>query len=246
MINSIKLNNLRNGEYSQFLTDILAITGQNGPTVLNVQPQFDALKAVSAEIELLFKVPAGNIITKELEELDARRDSAITGINALVSGFAYSTDPATRNNAALLANHLSSFGSNIAKDNFQSETATIRNLIHDWDNKPNLTSAFAALGLFTWRVELEDANNNFSQQYLTRATEMGSASPDSISNLRLDANEAFYQLRDHLNAYFTINNGADPFGKTVSAINGLLDNYNNLIARRVTNPDPVPAPVTVA
>jgi len=55
--------------------------------------------------------------------------------------FAYSTDPVTKSNAALLANHILYFGSNIAEDNFQSETANIRNLIHDWHNKPNLTIA---------------------------------------------------------------------------------------------------------
>ncbi len=87
MINSIKLNNFRNREYSRFLTDILSITGQNGPATLNILPQFDTLKTVSAEIELLFKVATSNIIAKELEELDARPDSAITGINALVNGY---------------------------------------------------------------------------------------------------------------------------------------------------------------
>lgn len=232
MINAIKIAGLRNGELTQFLDDILALVRQNDPALLNVQDQYDALRALFLNIEELFKTPTGHIISAELEDLDSRRDNAFNGISSIITGHAYSTNATMKSNAALLANHLSIFGTGVAQDNYQSETATIRNILSDWDTKPSLTAAIAELGLKSWAEELADANNSFSQKYLVRASEMGTASTDSIRTLRLQAHEAYYQLRDHLNAHFTIHNGADPYGKTVSFINGLVDNYNSLLSRR--------------
>ena len=234
-INNIDIAKLRNGEYVQFIVDVLAIVQANNPSLLMVEEQYNNLLALSNNMETLFKTPQGSIISDELIALDDRRDSALNGILALINGYVYSTEETIKSAAIRLSNHLSIFGSSIARDNYQSETATIRSILADWESRPELDIAISTLNLTLWQTELENANTLFAAQYLARAEENGTASPDNLKAKRAETNAAYYELRDNLNAHFTINKGIDPFGKTVSFINGLMDSYKSLLARRAVN-----------
>jgi hypothetical protein len=232
MIDSIVLYKLRNGEYSQFIQDVLSITRDNNPSLMQVQAQFTALEAVAAEIESLFKVPTGSAITAELEKFDLLRDNALKGIIYAIRSNTYNDDPVVKRHADILDKHLNLFGKDITIDSYQSETSSIRNIIADWDAQPDLTAALVALGLQNWRVSLENANNSFGEYYLLRAKEQGFNATESLKVKRLQANEAYYDLRDTLNAYFVIQNGAEPYKSVVAYINGLLTNYTDLLDRR--------------
>ncbi len=232
MINSIELARLRNGEYSQLMQDVLNITRENDPALMKVSAQFTALEAVAAEVESLFKVPTGSVITAELERLDVQRDNALTGIISLIRGNTYSEDPVIKKHADTLQMHLEIFGKDITKDSYQSETSTIRNIIADWDAQPDLKIALNALNLHNWRVALETANTTFAEYYLMRAKQQGFNITESLKAKRLQANEAYYALRDMLNAYFVIQDGAEPYKSVVAYINGLLTNYTDVLSRR--------------
>jgi hypothetical protein len=231
MIKSIALYNLRNGEYSQLMQDVLKITRENDPAMMKVQVLFTALESIAGEIESIFKIPTGSVITTELEKLDLQRDNAMRGINGIINANTYSDDPIIKSHADILEKHLALFG-NVANDSYQSETSSIRNIIADWDGKPELKAALAALNLNSWRVSLENANNSFTEYYLLRAKEQGFNVTESLKEKRLKANDAYYALRDTLNAYYVIENGAEPYKSVVAYINGLLDNYNSLLTRR--------------
>jgi hypothetical protein len=232
MINSIKLNLLRNGEFIQLMTDLLAIVSKKYPAALKVAEPFNVLKVLTDHIETLFKIQQGSVISDELIEIDARRDNAINGISSMINAFTYSTDANLKKHAVVLQTHLSAFGNGIARDNYQSETASIRNILTDWDAQTELTSAINALQLVPWKTELAAANTLFSDRYLARAEETGAASSLNIGNKRLETNEAWYALRDLVNAYATIEKGAEPYGSTITYMNVLLEYYNNLIGRR--------------
>ncbi|MGG9972764.1 DUF6261 family protein [Ferruginibacter sp. SUN002] len=247
MINAIDLQKLRNGEYSQFIQDVISITNQNNPAAMQVEPQLTALSAVAAEIEALFRTPIGSAITTELENLDLLRDNAIRGIISIVRGSTYSEDTVVKNHATVLDTHLALFGKDIAADSYQSETSSIRNIIDDWNTKPELTAAINALNLQSWKTNLETANNNFSDKYIARAVELGSDTTESIKLKRVQANEAYYKLRDNIDARYIITDGAEPYKTAVASINGLISYYNDLLARRVagvTNETPVVTPPT--
>lgn len=245
-INSIDLSKLRNGEYSQFLLDVLFFVDKNDPAVLLVQAQYNQLATLSQGIEKLFKVDQGNTLSDELVLLDERRDNAINGISAMIAGHTYSPDATVKANARLLADHLAIFGTGIARDSYQSETASLRNIVNDWNNAPELGAALTALNLVPWKTEIATANTLFGEKYLARAEDNGKASPDTIKAKRLEANNAYYKLRDRINSYYDINEGADPFGKTVNSLNGLIENYNTLLSRRVSGEAEVVAATPVA
>ncbi len=232
MIKSIVLQPLRNGEFIQFLTDFLVIVDKNNPDNLQVRPAFEALKSLTDDMENLFKISQASIITRDIEGLDERRDRAVNGISTVATGFAYSFDPVVSRHARTLEAHFKLFGSGIAKDNYQSQTTSIRNILDDWETKQPLKEAITALNLDSWKAELQAANEDFYTAYTSRNEELASSNPDNLKGKRLASNAAYYKLRDRLNAHFEINDGAEPWARTISLANQSIDNYNALLARR--------------
>lgn len=243
MINSIDLRTLRNSEFLQFSNDFLGLVALNNPAVLKVQTQFDNFKAVTSSIDALFKADRGSLITDEITQLDLRRDTAITGISNYVKALTYHFTENTRTQAAALAANLANYDASVAQQNYQSETAIINSILTDWNEKPALKDAIAALDLVAWQAELADANNAFNSRYLARTQELGAISPDTIKEKRLEASQVYYTLRDFINSYFTLNEGAEPYKKTVNELNALIAQYNTLMAGRkpvVDAKDPAP------
>ena len=244
MIDSIKLPGLRNGEFSQFILDFLAFVEKGNPAILDVVDENNALKAKSDAIENIFKTPQGSVITDELVAIDLRRDNAFTGYSLIINGNTYNKDAAVKTAALLLANHISGYGKGITSDNFQSETATLRNIVNDLDTKPDLSDAVKKLNLEAWKQEIRDANNLFGATYLKRAEESGNTSEATLRDLRLVTNQTYYDLRDRLNSFLVIKKGAEPYATVVKNCNGLVAYYNNLLAKRTSNPDDtVPPPI---
>ncbi len=231
MINGLKLYNLRNGEYAQFFQDIINAILLSDPIAMQVKPEYNALVAASREIEALFKIPTGSPITAELKNFDILRGNALKGISAIVRGNTYSQNTILKNHAIVVDTHLALFG-NIVEDNYQSETSSIRNILADWNTNPELTAAIATLNLADWQADLENANNNFADKYLHRAIELSNKNPVSLKAKRLEANAAYYALRDKINAHYTVTNGGEPYKTVVTSMNSLISFYNDALGRR--------------
>ena len=246
MINAIKLVNLRNAEFIQFIKTVLAIILSNGPAALNVQPQYNAVQALLAMLENLFITEQASAITETVAELDARRDKAISGIVLMVNAFTFHFNPETAKQAETLKKLLENYGNGIARENYQAETAIIDNLAADLTNKPEMAAAVAALNLADWQKEMEQANTAFDAAYLLRTQELGAANTDTILVKRQETNEAYYKLRNFIDSYHTINEGAAPFGKTTNELNALIDQYNTMMAGRAADGKDAPATPTVA
>jgi hypothetical protein len=236
MIDSVKLRNLRNAEFIQFVTDALAIIATNNAQTLQIQSQYNALLALKTSLDTLFNKEQASPITDELIALDAKRDSLLNGIISLVQGNTNHFDESIRKQALALQANINSYGSGIARENYQSETAIISNLLADWV-KPELAAAVTALQLATWKTQLETANNAFNARYLARTRDKGSAPVDSLNDKRQLATNAYYDLRDMLDAQFIVQKGAAPFSKAVNELNALIERYNRLVTARGKGPD---------
>jgi len=228
------------------MADTLKIVAANDPVALNVADAYNALLAANRDLEALFKAERGSAMTDAIIALDARRDNAIIGIRLFINAFTYHFDDAMRTYAELLEHNLSLYGSSIARENYQSETAIINKILVDWTNKPELVTAVKALQLTEWKVELETANQAFNTQYLARNTEMGAAVPDNtVKDNRLLTTNAYYQLRDFIISHHTISNQAAPYKKVVNEINSLIEQYTALLNSRKSKPV-VKTPVAMA
>jgi hypothetical protein len=232
MIKSIKLPNLRNGEYIQLMTDILMVLAQNNPAALGVDESYQHLKTLVGKIEMLFREAKGSSLTSELMELDTRRDRALNGMTIIINGYTYCADADLKSHALALQNHLAAFGTGIARENLNAQTAILRKLLTDWNENEGLSTALTALHLDKWKDELAAANNLFTERYMARLEEAVTATPGNIKDLRTQTNETWFALRDRLNAWLTLENGAEPFGSVVNIINSVMEGYRGVVRGR--------------
>lgn len=243
MINAINISILRNAEYLQFMKNVATLVQDNDPAVLNVVAQEAALVSSNAILDGLFKTQLANQITQELVLLDERRDRAINGLFFVVSGFMYHYDAPKAQAASVLNDNLKLYGSGIAKQNYQAETASIASIVNDWETKIVLTDAINLLNLKDWKDELKAVNTLFDEKYLARTQEYGAANPDTLKAKREEANAIYYTLRDFLNSFSIVQPSAANT-KVTNEINALVDQYNTLLNNRIANGDTEETPPT--
>ena len=232
-MNSIDLPKLRNAEYLQYMKDFAGIINLNNPAALQIDAKLSAFNAKTVELENLFKKALANDRTKVILALDERRDDAINGISFFLQGYAYHFDADKKKNAQLLLANMNIYGSGIARQNYQSETATINNMLTDWGEKTDLIDAVTSFSLNTWVNELSDANTQFNTEYLSRTQEYGDANPETIKSKREEVNVAYYALRDRIDALHTlVETPPSPYTTVINQLNALTEQYNVLLLKR--------------
>lgn len=245
MISSIDLRQLRNASYLQFQKDFLAIVSRTDPAALQVEAKFNDLTAKSLELENLFKKVLANPISRELTLLDGRRDDAVNGMYYLALAYSYHFNAANKEAAEAILANFKLYGSGIGKLNYQAETATISNILNDWENKTELAQALTTLGLNAWKAELKTINEEFSTRYLDRTQEYGNATPETLKMKREETNTVYYALRDRINALdLLIETPPSPYSTLISQLNALIEQYNALISMPAT-PEEIPPPPQV-
>ncbi|WP_312171242.1 DUF6261 family protein [Chryseobacterium sp.] len=232
-MNFIDLPKLRNAEYLQYVKDFSGIIALNNPATLQIDAKLSAFNARISELENLYKKALANEKTQELLLLDERRDNAVIGINYYLLSQSYHFESTRKENAQLLLDSISLYDSSIARLNYQAETATLNNLIRDWENKPELADAISYFQLSGWVAELKNANELFNTKYLSRTQEYGDASPETIKSKREEVNAAYYALRDRIDAlHLLVETPPSPYATVINQLNALTDQYNVLLVNR--------------
>ncbi len=67
---------------------------------------------------------------------------------------------------------------------------------------------------------------------MARVEEAVTATPGNIKDLRTQTNETWFALRDRLNAWFTLEEGAEPFGSVANNINRVMEEYRGVVRGR--------------
>lgn len=233
MINSIHLASLRNAEYLQFITDIVILTQKHDPETLLIQQPFEALQVKQHELENLFKKQQSSELTEEIELLDKERDQALQGISNVIKGYVNHYDVGIQKASEVLQEHLKNYGEQIIKQSYQAETATLHNIISDWEENETLEQALASLNLTYWKDYLKEKNTTFSEKYIDRTQEYGQASPENIKLKRNETNEAYYHLKKMAEAHAAITPSAS-YEALFNDLNALIAQYANLLKLRQT------------
>lgn len=232
-MNAIDLFKLRNAEYLQYVKDFAAIINLNNPDDLGIGIKLNSFVLKTGELESLYKKALASEKTQELLAIDEKRDNAVNGIYYFLLGHSYHFDPIKKQNAQTMIANMMLYGSGIARLNYQAETATINNLIRDWESKPELITAITAFQLNDWVNELKTANEDFNTKYLSRPQEYGEANPETIKLKREEVSTAYYALRDRIDAlHLLVETPPSPYGTVINQLNALIDQYNALLLKR--------------
>lgn len=232
-MNAIDVFKLRNAEYLQYMKDFTGIINLNDPAQLAIDAKLNAFVSKTDELESLYKKALASEKTQALLAIDERRDDAVNGIYYFLLGYSYHFDPMRKQNAQILLENMALYGSGIARLNYQAETATINNLLRDWENKPELADAIILFDLSSWVNEMKAANDEFNTQYLLRTQEYGDASPETIKLKREEVNVAYYALRDRIDAlHLLVETPPSPYVTVINQLNALTNQYNVLLMNR--------------
>lgn len=233
MINGIDLSKLQNAEYLQFNKNVLQVVFNKDKTALKVVAKYDNLELITNAIAAMFKEDTGSDLTADIIALDARRDTAINGINLFVNALTRHNDPVIKEAATTVLNEILLYGSGIARQTMQSETATLSSIVTKLTTNATLIAEVAKVPLLTnWITELKTANDLFDNKYLERTVEIGAANPDTIKAKRIEGYDAYYKLRDLLVSHYIVTDGAEPYASVINSINALIDQYKLIITQR--------------
>lgn len=232
-MNAIDLPKLRNAEYLQYVKDFAGIINLNNPEQLQIDAKLSAFTTKITELESLYKKALASEKTQTILTLDERRDDAINGIYFFLLSYTYHYDSEKQQKAQLLLDSIALYGGGIARLNYQSETATLNNLLRDWENKPALADALSYFDLSSWVSELKAANDEFNTQYLSRTQEYGDANPETLKIKREETNTAYYALRDRIDAlHLLVETPPSPYAQVINQLNALISQYNRLLVNR--------------
>jgi len=232
MIKTFEIARLTNPLHLQFMDYVVTLVSDKNPTTLNVKPQHDLLTLKVTELKDLYKSVQGSPISEQIIEADALRDQIFTGVVKVVEANTYHYDEHVRVVANLLKNNIRVYGNNIARNDFQTETAKIESLVNDWRTKPELINAMTMLEMINWISELENANNEFKRLYALRTDEYSQKSDETMQGKRIEANAAYNELCKYLNSFSVINSSNPAYEVVISGINAYVDQYSTLLKQR--------------
>jgi hypothetical protein len=233
MITDINLRKLRNAEFVQFMTDAQTILHAFPPDALESGTQIGTFSILVAELQILFHSEQVSPQAHDIHGLDAARDRLMSGLVKLCDAYTYGPNPDKRAAADLLSSSLDKYGTGIANQNYQAESATITNILADWSTHPPFTAAAALIGAEEWIAALQAANEEFKAAYLKRTTAMASATPtDAFRDKRMETADAWKRVCSRLDSFFTIHEGAAPWSTAIAQLNALIDQYNAMLSAR--------------
>lgn len=244
MINSINLRGTRNGEFVQFNTDLDEIIERNGSPLILESDAYKLFKSNNDRTNRLYKANQLTLVSDNLASLDDQRDRQFMSLRMMLEASLHHPQPELQQHARSVLDHLDTFGKDIIRKNYPTETAILNKILEDWRTQPALSESLAALGLTVWQKRLEDLNQRFHDLYVSRAQGAGSGQVETMKQLRDATVDSYFGLRELINALYVVNKKAEPFAKLINEINGLIDKYNMVASRTQTKPEtPVmPAP----
>jgi hypothetical protein len=240
MFKKINFQKLIATELYQFFSLIIGIAEAANPTVSKIKPQLDALTGFLPKLQAAINREKAFALTKLLQELDARRDTAISGFTMWIAGLAKHPKAVTRDAAIIVKNYLDTHGGNIYSQNYQAESAILSKIVADYNSNAALKAAIDGLGGKDWIDEIEASNNEFIATFQQRSSDMGEdANAESFYTLRGPVAAAYNSLTDMVQTRYkaALADGGDTtlLKKCIDDMNATIAQYNQLIqATKVT------------
>lgn len=237
MIYRIRHYNLHNSELLQFLAEVLAVCSQFSTEPMNLAAVILALRNSTTLFDDCFKVAQGSQITDELRELDGKRDDCLVGIHYVLLGYSYHFQNDIKKAAEDLLFSMDKYGTSLSSLNYESESSTITNLIHDWKTTPSLVAALTLLSMGTWSTQLETSNNNFLESYRLRNNEKATKPQVKTFNQRKAAVASYQTLVNQIEARITMDDNTISYQDFVNNLNVLINRFNIIGDSHITEND---------
>lgn len=194
MITTPLLEKYRNGDFIQYMNNVLDLVTEARAATLNLAPQRTALYNGMQEMNTLWQPARGSEITPQIAQLDTRRDSIFSGLKMTADAWAHHHyDDAQRNAAILIADNMAAHGHKIQDLRYQEETAVLNAILNDLENE--YSDAVSLLGLAPWVSELRSVNTEFNDLYVARTQALSTQQTGAVETQRNQVTTDFRGLK---------------------------------------------------
>ncbi|MCP4177183.1 MAG: hypothetical protein GY756_05390 [bacterium] len=236
MIKTINHKGLRNGEHIQFSSDIKTVLSDEDLETLGIKPQTDKYSLAVEAMPAFYNLQRKSMFSDILENLDDERDDGISGINKVIGGYIIHFDSDKKAAALLLKSKISSYGPNIGKMNYHTETVTINSICNAVKTDSALKAAAELLGLTEWFDFLDSKNSEFNNYHMQRVKEATELPDEKVAELRKETTTHYNELVKHIEAHITLK-GIEDYKQLADGFNALIDEYNLIVNRRSSSND---------
>ena len=230
-VSTAMFGSYRNGEYLQFMKNVIAIYSKYDTRALLLQTRVKTLTDATATMDEVFMNSTAHELTPELQQLDLRRDKALVGIRLYLECMTYKEQESILNASQLLQTHYFSHGERIDKLSYQQETAVVDALLNDWYTTPSLQEAQETLAIKDWVATLKELNTSFNDKYISRAE--SSLKPGQIDEKRTEIRAAYEELMLDTVSYSRIATEKKTYLSIIDGVNGLIGDYNQAVTLRL-------------
>ena len=224
---------LWNSEYTIFVNQLVSIIQKTTPETLHLGKSFGK---VTALLPCLAKIKAqelSNAISNRLQDLDAERDTLLLSIAAQVKTMGRLSMPSVAPHVVVLHHFFDTHGRDIASANYNAETKRTIDLLADYDAKPDVKAAAAALNLTMLFEQLRTVNTQFETLFMQRSEEVSAIEKADARAIRTEADKALIAFFDAFEfcstEYDTLN-----YSTPANELNDLVIYYKTQLKARAT------------
>ena len=201
MLARVNLNLLRNHEFVQLFRDMKGLILMHDTGKLMIEEEFKAFVTVLDELDEVF----GNYnrmskYTQQLVRIGKERNQAVSGLKGYMRVMIKHYEQDKSKAAQLLLARIESYGSSIPRLNDEAETTVIKNLVDNFEQDIRLKTALEILDLTAWVGHLKSKNDEFSEIYHQRLSDLAVKSNASLAKVRPKAYQLYKELIDRINA----------------------------------------------
>lgn len=227
-IKNVHLNNFRNNEHVQFQTRFKSLVERLSAKILKIEALFNTyLLLFALEIEA-FDVIRKSDFVQLSEDADDLRDNTFRGMCHILESAHKHFRSEVREAAARLQVVFDHYG-DLANETREGETADMNKFIADLNGK--YAADVTIVGLAEWVLELKKNNDAFDQLKQNKTTETSVRTQLKMKQERAKVDIAYSNIIAQINALILVEGEAN-YTVITNELNALIDEYNNIIAKR--------------
>lgn len=191
---NIQLEKLHNGEYINFLKNVIVLTQEKPSVKRDLKRIINQLSIQVSKLDQVLEV-RGHALTVKIKEADQKRDLAFNGLKGMVKSYLNHYNPTKVEHARQVIDLIQRFGLGLSRLNYQKETQYINTLVRELEQLETEQGILTNLGVLNWVQELKTLNHVFDELYLSRTTSIAEAGIHSVTSFRKETDKIYRQLK---------------------------------------------------
>ncbi len=223
-ISTVFMRDFKTGESLEFSNNLIRVYAAVDTKSLMLEDPLSAFKSAAADLENVFIDSTGNEMTRELQNLDKLRLTALSSVNWLLRSQEKGSTTETAAMAARLNNNYKQHCKGIFQQGYQNKTALIRSMLKDWTTLPALVEASKVIFLRNEIEDLTQKNTIFAEKFFENALLNKRNAEIPLKKAKLK--EAYDNLIDITVSFSKVAADKQPYLTIIEELNKVIERNN--------------------